>query len=235
MSDAAIASRSRPAPQVSPLDTLSLLTRLLQGTVTTLEVFTLSACLAMTMAFVAGLMRLAPFWPVRVVARVYVEVFRGTSGLVQLFWLFFVLPHFGISLEPLTVAVVGLGLNVGAYGAEVVRGGILSVPEQQTEAARALGLPRSVTMRKIILPQALVATLPPLGNLLIDLLKATSIVSLITMTDLTFMAYQLNQLTFRTEEIFLMVLLIYLSISLLITSAVRMLERRATAHLRDRT
>lgn len=114
------------------------------------------------------------------------EVFRGTSALVQLFWFYFVLPMFGMKLPALLVGIVVLGANAGAYGAEVVRGAILAVPAGQREAAVALNLTRARTIWRIILPQAVPAMLPPTGNLLIELLKNTALVSLITITDLTF-------------------------------------------------
>src|SRR5260370_802412 len=91
--------------------------------------------------------------PLRWLARIYVEIFRGTSALVQLFWLFFVLPDFGISLEPFTVAVLALGLNVGAYGAEVVRGAIQTVPRGQWEAAAAVNMSHGHARRRISVPQ----------------------------------------------------------------------------------
>jgi len=153
---------------------------------------------------------------------------------VQLFWLFFVLPHFGITLDPMTVAIVALGLNVGAYGAEVVRGAIQSVPSGQWEASVALNMPQSMALRRIILPQAFLAMIPPWGNLFIELLKATALVSLITISDLTFKAQQMNQTTLRTVEIFTIVLVIYLAISLIITFAMRGLERRAARGIERR-
>ena len=158
-------------------------------------------------------------------ASTYVEVFRGTSALVQLFWLFFVLPP-GLSLEPFTVAVLGLGLNVGAYGSEVVRGAIQAVPRGQWEASTALNMTRPQMLRRIILPQAFVAMVPPWGNLFIELLKSTALVSLITLGDLAFRAQQMNQTTMRTIPIFTLVLLIYLAISLVITIGMRSLEGR---------
>lgn len=187
---------------------------------------------AIVTAVIAAICRLYGPRPLRWLAVAYIETFRGTSALVQLFWLFFVLPHFGITLSSLTVGIIGLGLNVGAYGAEVVRGAINAVPSSQWEAATALNLGRLQALRRIILPQALVAMIPPWGNLLIELLKATSLVSLITLSDLAFKAQQLNQNTLRTTEIFGMVLLIYLAISLTITAGMRALERRAARGLR---
>ena len=153
-------------------------------------------------------------------------MFRGTSALVQLFWLFFVLPHFGLTLDPIPVAVLALSLNIGAYGAEVVRGAILAVPRGQYEASIALNMRPSTRMRRIILPQATAAMIPPWGNLFIELLKATALVSLITVSDLTFEAYQLNQATLQTVQIFTLVLVMYLAIALVITFLMRGLERR---------
>lgn len=204
---------------------------LLEGAWVTIQITVMAAGVAVAAAMVAGLARLSSIKPIRWIATVYVEIFRGTSALVQLFWLYFVLPHFGISLSATTVAVLGLGLNVGAYGSEVVRSCIQAVPKGQYEAAIALNMSRPLMMRRIIIPQAVVAMLPPWGNLFIELLKATALVSLITITDLTFRAYQLNQVTLRTVEIFTLVLIVYLALSLLITIGMRALERRFGADL----
>ncbi|MGH6945361.1 MAG: ectoine/hydroxyectoine ABC transporter permease subunit EhuC [Geminicoccaceae bacterium] len=199
---------------------------LLEGAWVTIQITVVSCVLAVVWGLLAGLAKLSPFWPLRWLAIAYIEIFRGTSALVQLFWLFFVLPNFGITLDPIPVAVLTLSLNVGAYGAEVVRGAVLAVPRGQYEAAIALNMSPFVRMRRIILPQAMVAMIPPWGNLFIELLKATALVSLITVSDLTFKAYQLNQATLRTVEIFLLVLVIYLGIALVITFFMRVLERR---------
>jgi polar amino acid transport system permease protein len=201
---------------------------LLQGAVLTIEVTLLGCVLAVSMSLLAAITILYGPAPLRWLAKVYVEIFRGTSALVQLFWLFFVLPQFGISLEPFTVAVLGLGLNIGAYGAEVVRGAVIAVPRGQWEATVALNMTRSEALRRIILPQALVAMIPPWGNLFIELLKSTALVSLITLTDLAFKAQQLNQTTMKTVPIFTLVLLIYLAMSLCITIAMRFLEQSAS-------
>ena len=204
---------------------------LLQGALVTVQI-TIGGCiLAVIMAVIAALAKMYGPRPVRWLAVAYIEVFRGTSALVQLFWLFFVLPHFGILLEPMTVAILALGLNVGAYGAEVVRGAVSAVPRGQWEASIALNMPRRLALRRIILPQALVAMIPPWGNLFIELLKATALVSLITISDLAFKAQQMNQTTFRTVEIFSIVLVFYLAISILITVGMRTLETYAARGL----
>lgn len=204
---------------------------LLEGARLTLEITVLGSILAVVMGLSAALAKMYGPAPVRWLAVTYVEIFRGTSALVQLFWLFFVLPQFGISLEAFTVAVIGLGLNVGAYGAEVVRGAIASVARGQWEAAVALNMSRAQSLRRIILPQAFLAMIPPWGNLFIELLKTTALVSLITLSDLAFKAQQMNQTTMRTIPIFTLVLLIYLAMSLLITIGMRMMERRAARGL----
>jgi polar amino acid transport system permease protein len=199
---------------------------LLRGAWVTIQLTVLACILAVVLAFIAAFGKMSTIRPVRWLAIAYIEVFRGTSALVQLFWLFFVLPHFGLSLDPFTVGWLALGLNVGAYGAEVVRGAILAVPVGQYEAATAINMPKWRAMRRIIVPQALPATIPPWGNLFIELLKATSLISLITVADLTFRAKQLNDQTFMTIEIFGLALLIYLVFSLIITAVMRLVERR---------
>src|SRR5690349_16940458 len=151
---------------------------LLAGAWLTVQITAVGCVLALLMAIIAALGRLYGPALLRWLLTTYVEFFRGTSALVQLFWLFFVLPDFGISMEAFTVAVLGLGLNVGAYGAEVVRGAILGVTRGQWEATTALNMTRWQALRRIILPQAFVAMIPPWGNLFIELLKSTALVSL---------------------------------------------------------
>ena len=225
-----LAARACGSPGFSSLR--DFLPELLRGVIVTLQVTAGGAVVAVVAALAAALARLYGPAPLRWFATTYVEVFRGTSALVQLFWLFFVLPHFGLTLSPLVVGIAALGLNVGAYGAEVVRGAIGSVARGQWEAATALNLTRAQALRRIILPQAFVTMIPPWGNLFIELLKATSLVSLITLSDLAFKAQQINQNTLRTAEVFGSVLLIYLALSVLITVAMRSLETRAARGLR---
>ena len=126
---------------------------LLLGTVTTLKVLVCSIILYVVISMIFGLMRLSKNPIIQSTATVYIEFFRGTSLLVQLFWVYYVLPFFGISLEAFTAGVVALGLNFGAYGAEIVRGGILAVPKGQWEAAFALNFSSSKRMKNIIIPQ----------------------------------------------------------------------------------
>ena len=181
-----------------------LLPLLLEGAWLTVRITCLAALLASVLALFGALAKSSGSRALRWLANGYIEIFRGTSLLVQLFWLFFVLPlpPFNLTLAPFTVAVLGLGLNIGAYGAEVMRGALASVPRGQVEAAIALNIPPIQRFLHIVLPQAMVNAIPPATNLLIELLKGSSLVSLITLADLTFRANQLVEATFRSGEIF---------------------------------
>jgi polar amino acid transport system permease protein len=203
-----------------------LLPPLLQGLAVTLQLTAGSALLALICSFLGGLGRLSRWPMVRWTAAVYIEVFRGTSALVQLFWFYFVLPFFGVNMTALTAGVLVLGLNTGSYGAEVVRGAIRAVPSGQIEAAIALNFSPLQRLWLVAIPQALIAMIPPAGNLVIELLKNTALVSLITLSELTFTGQLLRADTLRTTEIFGLILLIYFAVAMGITSFVRLLEYR---------
>ncbi|MFZ5643621.1 MAG: ectoine/hydroxyectoine ABC transporter permease subunit EhuC [Bacillota bacterium] len=205
---------------------LDLLPALWPGVGVTLQLTVLSAILAFLLAFVVGLGRLSKYRLLRFLTTIYVEFFRGTSLLVQLFWAFFVLPHFGLKLSAMQTGILVLGLNYGAYASEVVRSSILAVPRSQTEAGIALNMTSGQIMRLIILPQAFLSMLPSFGNLLIELLKGTALVSFITLSDLMFKGAQLRVATLRTIEVFSLVLIIYFFIAYPLTLAVRSLENR---------
>jgi polar amino acid transport system permease protein len=206
---------------------LAFLPPLLAGAWVSVQLTLAGAAVALVMAFAAGLARAAAARRWRWPAAVYVETFRGTSLLVQLFWLYFVLPGFGITLSAFAAGVIGIGLNYGAYGAEAVRGALAAVPRGQREAAAALGLSRPAILLRVLLPQAAAALVRPGGNLAIQMLKATSLVSLIAIDELTFAAYRLNQLTVRTAEIYGLVLVIYFGLSSLIAAGTEALDARA--------
>lgn len=212
-------------PEMHPFD---LLPTLLRGLAITIELTIAGGALAFVVAIIAGIARSSRYALVRGITGFYVEVFRGTSVLVQMFWIFFVLPlePFNIKLTAFQAGVVSLGLNVGAYGAEVVRGALKATPRGQIEAAIALNMTPSLRLRRVILPQAMVRILPPFGNLLIELLKATSLVSLITLGDVTLQALTLRQTVGRTPEIFGLLLVIYFLISYPFTIGIRWLESR---------
>ena len=206
--------------------------RFVDGTIITLEQTGLGIVLAITVAVAAAFMKMSSFSPVRWLGITYIEIFRGTSLLVQMYWIFFVLPLFGITLEKFTAGFLAVGLNLGAYGAELVRGAVQSVPKGQYEAAIALNLHPFTRMRRIIFPQALLAMLPPWGNLLIELLKATALVALISVPDLMFEAKMTNMTTFLSAQTFGTALIIYYVISrLIISPCMRWLEKRLSRKL----
>ncbi len=183
--------------------------RLLSGTGYTVAQFLLAAGLGITLSLFFGLLKLSHNRILRGFAVTYIEIFRGTSLLVQLYWVFFVLPLFGITLEKFTAGYVAIALNTGAYGAELVRGAILSVPKGQWEAALALNMSPAKRMFRVILPQAIINMLPPWGNLIIEVLKGTALVSLISVTDLMFEAKQINASTYLSAQVFGITLIIY--------------------------
>lgn len=203
--------------------------RLLDGLLVTLQLTVYGAALGLVFAFAAGLARLSRNRVVRGLAFAYTEGFRGLPALVVLFWLVFALPSMGFQLEPLFAGVLALSLNIGAYGAEVVRGAILSVPASQLEAATALNFTRWQRMRRVVLPQAAVSMVPPFGNLLIELLKATALVSLVYLQDLTFQGQIVRAATGNTAMTFLGLLVGYGVIALILTLIMRLVERRAAA------
>ncbi|MDX1608807.1 MAG: ectoine/hydroxyectoine ABC transporter permease subunit EhuC [Halofilum sp. (in: g-proteobacteria)] len=201
--------------------------RFVDGTIVTIEQTVLAIVLAVVIALIMALMKMSPVFVLRWPAIAYIEVFRGTSLLVQLYWIFFVLPLFGLSFDKFTAGFVAVGMNLGAYGAELVRGGIQSVPRGQYEAAIALNLPPIARFRRIIFPQALLIMLPPWGNLLIELLKGTALVSLISVSDLMFEAKQINASTFLSVQAFGTAIIIYYILGrLIISPAMRGLESR---------
>ena len=204
---------------------------ILQGALVTLELTVMGSALALVVAFIAGLARLSRFMAVRALATTYIEFFRGTSIFVQLFWVYFVLPFAGVTLTPMQAGVLALGLNVGAYGAEVVRGAIKSVPREQYEACIAVNLSRFQRMRHVILPQALPLMLPTFGNNAIELLKGTAVVSLISLTDMTFQAQVVRAQTGSTLIPFGTILVLYFAMSWIISFLMRRLERRVTRNL----
>lgn len=193
----------------------------------TLAVFLGAAVTAISLGTLVGLLLARSSTPVRALLRAYVEVFRGTSAVVQLFWIYYVLPIFGINLPAVLAAIVGLGLCFGAYTAEAVRSCMLQIPKGQFEAATAMGLRRGHAFRLVILPQLVQLALPFVENIAILLLKATAGASLITVPELTFTGYVMNSTTYETFTIFMMLLVLYY----LIASGVTLLAARARRRL----
>lgn len=213
---------------MSYLDALSMhAPRLWEGFLLTLQLTLISGILAFIVAVVLGLMAGSSKLLVRFPARIIIEFFRGTSLLVQLMWLFYVLPLFGPSLGAMLVAVFALTLNYGAYGAEAVRASLTSVPQGQWEATVALSMSWPHKIRRVIFPQAWALMLPSLTNLWVHLLKGSSIVYIIGMSEFTFELLQLRRTTDWFFALAVVGLLIYFLIALALTKLMQLLEVRA--------
>ncbi|UVS81353.1 ectoine/hydroxyectoine ABC transporter permease subunit EhuC [Actinokineospora sp. UTMC 2448] len=183
--------------------------------------------LTIVLSLIAGLAMLSRSRVVRGISRTYVEIFRGTSEVVQLFWLFYALPILlGFQLVPLFAGVLVLGLNHGAYGAEIVRGAVQSVPKAQVEGAVALNFSPAQRMRRVVLPQALVEMVPPFNNLFIQLLKGSALLSFIQVQEITQRGQSLVP-NFGPDLAFIygVELVMYLVLALVITLVMRLLER----------
>ena len=207
---------------------------LLEGAPVTVVATLGGIVLTIVLSLVAGLALLSRSRAARVVSRTYVELWRGTSEVVQLFWIAFVLPVLvGIQFVPLAAGILVLGLNHGAYGAEIVRGAVQSVPKAQYEGAVALNLTPAQRMRRVILPQAFVEMLPPFNNLFIQLLKGSALLTLIDVADLTNIGTERLEVAFGRQSllIYSIMLVMYLVFAVLITLGMRLLERGAAARL----
>ncbi|MCH0563755.1 MULTISPECIES: ectoine/hydroxyectoine ABC transporter permease subunit EhuC [unclassified Streptomyces] len=198
----------------------------------TVEATVLGAAVALALSFVFGFMAVSGPLPVRGVSRVIVEFFRGTSLYVQLFWLYYAFPLlFGYELSPLFCGVLAFGMNYGAYGSEVVRGALNAVPKAQWEAAVALNMTPWQRMRRVILPQAWVQMIPPFTNLLIQLLKATPLLWLITAAELTTVVQHFRDRTGETTWAYLTLLVMYFVLAYALTLMMNALERHAKVRL----
>lgn len=174
----------------------------------------------------AALAQRSKYKPVRMAAGFYIWFVRGTPTLIQVFIIYFGLPQFGIRLSPFAAGVIALGINSGAYVAEIVRGGLTAIPRGQTESALALGFSPAETMRTIILPQVFRIILPSITNEAISTLKNTSLLSTITVVELTLYAQTLIASTFRPFEFYIAVAIIYLALTTILTTLASWLERR---------
>lgn len=201
---------------------------LLVGLWITLKISALSLVFALVLGVVAGLGRVASNPAARSLAATYVELVRGTPLLVQIFIVYFFIGSV-LSLSPFTAGVAALSVFTGAYVAEIIRAGIEAVPRGQTEAARSLGMSYPQTMRFVVLPQALRRTLPPLAGQFISLIKDSSLVSIIAITDLTKAGREVVSSTFNPFEVWFTVALMYLALTFSLSLLVRRLERRLAA------
>jgi polar amino acid transport system permease protein len=204
----------------------SFLPTLLEGAWVTIIVSIVSYLLALIVGLGFGIARITRVWPVRMLATGYVQFIRGTPLLLQLFFIYYVLPYGGIVLPPFASGVLGLTINYSAYMAEVFRAGIEAIPRGQWEAARSVGMSRRLLMQRIILPQAIRIVIPPIGNFFVSIFKDSALVSVITMRDLMFSGELLASATFKYFEIFTLVAIIYFIISYPTAKLVEYVELR---------
>nr|WP_091762089.1 amino acid ABC transporter permease [Marinilactibacillus psychrotolerans] len=182
---------------------------LLAGVPKTLFIAIISTVIGMILGMVLTLMRMSSIWVVGWLARVYVSFMRGTPALVFLFLIYFGLPFINVQFDAMTAAIIGFSLNSAAYISEILRSSISSVDYGQWEAAKALGLNKIVTMRAIILPQAIRIAVPPLGNVLLDVIKGTSLAAMITVNELFQNARIVGGREYDYMTMYIMVALIY--------------------------
>ena len=210
----------------------------------TLELAATAILLGAGLALALALARLSGIVVLDWFARLYVFVFRGTPLLVQIFLIYYGLSQFSavrhsflwpVLREPYWCAVLALMLNTAAYASEIIRGGLLSVPHGQVEAARACGMPRLMIFRRVVLPLAIRQALPGYGNEMIAMVKATSLASIITMMEITGVAAKLISESYRVIEVFVVAGMLYLAINFVLTRLVATLERRLSAERRPLT
>lgn len=200
---------------------------LLLGAGVTIKITVMSVALGVLIGLFVGIARICRVKPLRFLAAVYVDFFRGTPLLVQIFLFYFAVPVItGQRIDPYVAAVGSCGINSGAYVAEIVRAGIQSIDDGQMEAGRSLGMTWAQTMRYIIVPQAIKRVIPPLGNEFIALLKDSSLVSVIGFEELTRRGQLIIAKTYGSLEIWFSVAIIYLVMTLSISRLVAYLEKR---------
>lgn len=205
---------------------LDYLPVLMQGVVLTIVVTILSLLLSTVLGLVWAIMSWSRNPVLDGISRTFITVIRGIPIIVQLFYIYFVMPEIGLNLTALQAGTIGLGVAYSAYQAENFRAGIEAIDKGQIEAAQSIGMSKALIMRRVILPQALRIALPPFGNTMIMILKDSSLVSTITVAELTRQGQLIAGSTFDNITVFTLVALIYLLMSLPLTYLTRRLERR---------
>ncbi|WP_029166242.1 amino acid ABC transporter permease [Aminiphilus circumscriptus] len=197
-----------------------------QGLLVTVKASLLGLSMGVVIGVLVGALRVVPILPLRALAATYIYVIRGTPLLIQLFLIYFGLPSLGVNLPAFVAGIIGIGINSGGYVGEIVRGGIEGVPKGHWEAARVLGLSYGQTMRCIILPQAVRNMLPAFGNEFVTLIKESSLLSTLAITELTMVGQQVRSVTYASFETFLLVGGIYLLLTSVAGGALQLLEKR---------
>lgn len=199
----------------------------LQAALVTVELSVLTAILGLACGALGAAARLSRLAVFRWIGAAYVSLFRGTPALIQIFILYFGGPQIGIQLDSFSAGTIALGVNIGAYMTETIRGAIVSVDRGQTEAARTLGMSRAETMRKVVLPQAARLMIRPLGVNINALVKGTALVAPISVVELTYTAQRFIGSTYKPFEMFLLSGLLYMVIIYVVGQGVSWLDRRA--------
>ncbi|WP_409342061.1 amino acid ABC transporter permease [Paenibacillus sp. MBLB4367] len=199
---------------------------LLKGAYYTLLITIVSMIFGLIIGLIVAVARLKGNWLIRNAAKGYVSIIRGTPILVQIFIVYYGLPDFGITLGPLTAAYISLSINIGAYLSETFRGAILAVNKGQTEAALSLGLSPWQTMTKVVLPQAARVAIPPMGNTFIGMLKETSLVSVVTVTELLRSAQLLIAQYYVAMPFFIAIALMYWIMSMCFSAVLDRVEKK---------
>ena len=197
----------------------------LAGCALTLWLGAISTTIGLMIGLLTVLAKRSRFPALRVAANIYIEAFRNTPFLVQVFFIFFGLPTLGIALTPWPAAIAALSLNLGAFSAEIIRGGIESVPRGQFEAGAALGFSPLETFRYIVLKPALRTIFPALSGQFVLLLLTTSIVSSISAEELTSVAQGIDSTTFRSFEVYIVAAFLYLAMSLVFALLFKAIDR----------
>lgn len=203
---------------------------LLEGGLMTIKLTVITLFLGTILGVVLAVLKITKNSFIRGFASFYTWVFRGTPLILQLFFFYYALPIMGITMSPFTAAVIGLSLNCGAYMAEIIRGGIISIDKGQFEAAKALGFNYFQTMKKIILPQTFRVIIPPVGNEFIAMLKDTSLVSTIAMVELMRSATQISSATFKYTEMLFTAAVLYLAMTTVFSSIFSAIEKKLSRY-----
>jgi polar amino acid transport system permease protein len=213
---------------------LDFLPILLKGAVVTIEITVCSFILSSLLGLVLALMRVSAHKPLSAFAALVINVIRGLPIIVQLFYIYFVLPDLGVQLSAFQAGFIGLGVAYSAYQAENFRAGIQAIDHGQIEAAQSIGMRGGLIMRRVVLPQAFRIALPPYGNTLVMMLKDSSLASTITVAEMTRAGQLIASSTFQNMTVFSLVALLYLGLSLPLVYGLRQLERRLTLKKRTR-
>ena len=208
---------------------------LLAGLVLTIELTFVVIVLSLGFALLVALGGMSRWHLLRWVIKAYIEIMRGTPLLLQLIYIYYVLPEIGIRLDAFTAGVIGLTLNYSAYISEVYRGGILAVPKGQHDAAAALGMTRALAMRRIVLPQAIRIVIPTLGNYFISLFKDTALCSVVSIQEVVFTAQIVAARNFQYFTLYTVVAAMYFLVSFPAARLVGWLERRTRSGYRRRS